>query len=208
MPITKTMLGDVEIPEQPAPKVGGSAKKDQALKLLEQGKTVQEVAATVGVSTSTVYEWRKLVPQVPSAPTTKPHPKKAEPKPVPAAKSKTLESTVCEFCGKTLSRGSSVEKGCGDVCESKRKHLPAGVTIEQHYRSLTVPEIPKGWMLFSQAVREAMAAGMSGHRFIQICGGDRHITPPLNEHFRVVFVKGKRYISPTALKHLDEGRKR
>jgi hypothetical protein len=111
--------------------------------------------------------------------------------------------TTCQFCGKSLSRPDSVSQGCGDICASKRKLLPVGVTLEQHYEVLQEVVVPEGFILLRDAIQVAREKGCSGYRFIQACGGDRMLHSPFNANFRVVFVLRKRYISEKALADLQ-----
>ena len=115
---------------------------------------------------------------------------------------KPAMSATCSVCGKPLTRPASVSQGHGDICDAKVKLLPAGVTLADHYGNLTEAEVPEGFVLLKEAIAQARTKGCSGYRFIQACGGDRMLRPPFNEHFKVVFVQGKRYVSRLALQDL------
>jgi hypothetical protein len=126
-------------------------------------------------------------------------PKKAATKAAPKKAGAGLGSPTCSICGKLLTRPDSMKSGMGDVCAGHIKQLPAGTTLEQHYAKITMKEVPEGWIPLAEAIVAASKKGVSGYRFLQVCGGDRLITAPLSKEFKVVFVRGKRYISKLAL---------
>lgn len=143
--------------------------------------------------------------------------KKSTPKPAPKAKAKPQaakqpakaarsrsDEAICSMCGKPLSRHTSVEAGMGDICRMKLSWLPKGVTLEQHYERITVNDVPDGFIKFADAYAKAREKGTSGYRFIQAIGGDRMIRKPINSNFKVVIVKGVRYINRDSLKHLSD----
>jgi hypothetical protein len=140
----------------------------------------------------------------------KPSPKPVVKKEAPKEASKQAKGAmtkVCSFCGKPLSRHSSVEAGMGDVCNSKHKLLPAGMTIENYRSGLTEVDVPDGWIKLKEAIAKAKTKGVSGYRFLQACGGDRMLRKPLNKVFKVIYVDGARYIDSDCLKHLAELKK-
>lgn len=111
---------------------------------------------------------------------------------------------TCSFCGKPLTRPSSVSQGMGDFCAHSKGMLPAGVTRDEHIETLTVTELPKGYMKLGDAYHAARKAGFSGSRFMQACGGNGQLRKPLNEHFKFVFYKNTRYVPETVLKHFKD----
>lgn len=134
----------------------------------------------------------------PTAPTKKVQDKQTE---------KGANTSICSFCGKPLSRHSSVEQGMGDTCASKIKLLPKGTTIEEHYAGLTVPTLPAGYIKLKDAIAAARKKGISGYRFLQAIGGDRMLRPPLNSNFKTVLHNRTRYVNGNCLKHLDDLKK-
>lgn len=128
---------------------------------------------------------------------------KAATKAAPTTVAPVPTVATCSVCGKPLTRPASAAQGQGDICAAKVKLLPAGETMADHYETLSVVEVPEGFMLLKEAIALARTKGCSGYRFIQACGGDRMLRPPFNEHFKVVFVQGKRYVSRQSLKDLE-----
>lgn len=124
--------------------------------------------------------------------------------PVPGTFVREDGTVCCGICKKPLTRGKSIEQGMGDVCAHKIALLAPGATLEKHYASKTVTELPPGYVKFMDAAKVAKAFGISGYRFLQVCGGDRHIRPALNKHFEVIFFEGKRYIPASYDMHLKE----
>ena len=114
-------------------------------------------------------------------------------------------SATCTFCGKPLSRHTSVANGMGDVCAAKQKLLPAGMTLQDHYLTMTVLDQPdpKNYMPIKEAFVAASKKGISNYRMIIAYGGDRMLRPPLNEHFKLVIYKGRKYIPKSFLQNLD-----
>jgi hypothetical protein len=125
-----------------------------------------------------------------------------EEEPIPAVALSFVDASICSVCGRPLSRPSSAQKGIGDICEAKMKLLPAGVTLADHYALLQEVDVPDGFILLRDAIEQAKEKGCSGYRFIQACGGDRALHAPFNEHFKVVYVMGKRYVSSLSLQDL------
>ena len=121
------------------------------------------------------------------------------------------KSVHCEICGKPLTRSESMNAGVGDVCAHKLGKLAAGVTLEDHIQSHTVAELPEGYIKVKDAHAELMRTkkkhGISGYRFNQGYGGNSLMMEPVNEHFRVVFYKGARWIPASCLNHLEDLRK-
>ena len=122
---------------------------------------------------------------------------------VKSASASTVAATTCRICGKPLTRLSSIAQGQGDICASKIKLLPAGVTLASHYEALQEVDVPEGFILLRDAIAQAREKDCSGYRFIQACGGDRMLRLPFNPNFKVVFVRGKRYVSRLALQDLE-----
>jgi hypothetical protein len=113
-------------------------------------------------------------------------------------------TAVCSLCGKTLTRGTSIENGMGPDCAAKIKLLPAGTTMEDHYEKLTATEVPEGYIKLRDAYKKLKEKGISAYRLTQAIGGDRMLRKPLNSHFKVVFVNHVRYINGEALKNWKE----
>ena len=111
----------------------------------------------------------------------------------------------CRVCGKALTRQSSILAGIGDLCRKTEDSLPKG-GLAEHYAKVRVDKIPEGWIILTKALAAANKAGISNYRFIQACGGDRAIRPPLHPSFRLVYVQNTRYISKECLEHLEEAR--
>lgn len=129
--------------------------------------------------------------------------KPAKAKAAPAAK-KAHKEGVCSICGKPLSQASSVEAGMGDICQHKVSLLPSGMDMAQYRASLTTEELPKGAVKLRIAVDEAHKLGIGRSRFLKAVGGDRHLLPPLNDHFKTTYHKGARYLPGSVLKHLTD----
>lgn len=126
----------------------------------------------------------------------------------PITKKEFLQpATTCKFCGKPLTRQSSIVQGMGDVCDAHHQEL-RGKTLTEHYSDKTFSEAPdlSVWMRLDAAIKIAAEHGISGHRFMQVCGGDRAIRKPLLPVFEIRFYKHVRYIRKECLKHLDEAR--
>lgn len=111
---------------------------------------------------------------------------------------------ACSFCGKPLTKPSSVAQGMGDYCAHNKGALPGGVTREEHIANLTVTELPKDYIPVGKVAKAALEAGYSGSRLKWAQGGSGGIRPPLNEHFKIVFFKGKKYMPASSLKHFKD----
>lgn len=111
---------------------------------------------------------------------------------------------VCSVCGKPLSRHSSVQNGMGDVCAEKTgiAQSMGYETVSEHYDSLKVEELPKGYMKLRDAVDFAKKNGVSGYAMQKAWGGNRMLGEPLNKDFKVIVFKNARYIPVTFKKHL------
>lgn len=111
---------------------------------------------------------------------------------------------ICSFCGKPLSRHSSVENGMGDVCASK-KALLKGKSLEDHMASMTVYDEPGDkYISVKKAIEIARKKGISGYRVLIAMGGDRMLRKPFNSHFQVVIYKGQRYLPKSFQNHLKD----
>lgn len=128
--------------------------------------------------------------------------KAAAKKPVVEQKGFTV-AVSCSICGKPLTRPDSIAQGHGDICDAKVKLLPSGTTMAEHYTTLQAQEVPQGFLLLKDVIQQARVKGCSGYRFMQACGKDRLLRPPFNKNFKVVFVKGKRYVSRLSLGDLS-----
>lgn len=167
----------------------------KATRLAEQGRAKKAASTSaVGLHPKVVANMKKIARKA-----AKPIKKAAAPK----AK-KSSESGACSICGKPLSRHTSVTNGMGDTCANKVKMLPKGMTMEDHYESIWMDDLPEGWIKLADAITKAKAKGYTGHRFIQAVGGDRMLRKPINKFFTVKFYKGARYISKDCLAHLKD----
>lgn len=110
----------------------------------------------------------------------------------------------CSVCGKPLSKDSSQAQGMGDICAGKHALLPAGMTMHDYKQSLSQDEVPAGWIKLQQVYAETKKQHISRGRFLRAVGGDRHLLPPTDPVFKVIYVKGVRYMSGKALKALDK----
>lgn len=128
-------------------------------------------------------------------------------KPEPEKGNKPMYGT-CSFCGKPLTRPSSVAQGMGDFCAHNKGLLPAGVTREDHIATMTVLEEPKDSIKLRDAFEAARKAGYSAHRLMQAAGGNGGLRKPLNEHFQLTFYKNVRYLPKSVLKHFKDLEKR
>lgn len=183
----------VEPAADPKPAV---RRKPKPYEVLKQYQAKDRVAKDEKTAVKKVAKPAKKV----AAKVAKPIAKKAV---KPAAKSSTKSGT-CSFCGKPLSRHTSVENGMGDTCAAKKKLL-GGKSLEEHYESLAVTAVPAGYIKLTEAVKKVRAGGkVSAHRFVQATGGDRCLRPALNKHFNVVMFKGARYVNGESLKNLAE----
>lgn len=157
---------------------------------------------------------RKATRKAAKQPKTAPK-RSAKPKPVDkdASSAKNSADTHCSICGRALSKPTSTDQGMGDVCAGRHQKLNAlGVdSMQEHLENNTVLELPDGYMKVKDAHAEVIRTkknhGISGHRFIQAFGGNGLLLPPFNEHFKVVFYKGTRYIPASCLNYLDDLRK-
>jgi RNA polymerase-binding transcription factor DksA len=213
---TKSVIGDVEIPEapemsKPIPGTPEDTRKlsrymrnkleaERLAKHVEAKKAAKRASKTgskpdgkLSKRAYKVAQHKAAVKQILN--------KKQEPE---AEKGGGSLYGACSFCGKPLTRPSSIAQGMGDFCAHNKGALPAGVSRDEHIASLTVTELPKDYVLLGEVYRAAIKAGYSGSRVIRATGGNGGIRPPLNEHFKIVFYKAKRYISSSALKHLKD----
>ena len=92
----------------------------------------------------------------------------------------------------------------GDVCAHNQGALPSGVSRADYVASLTVTELPPHYVQLKEVFAAAKKAGISLNRVMRASGGHGGIRPPLNEHFRSIFCKAKRYLPSSALKHLAD----
>lgn len=120
------------------------------------------------------------------------------------SKSSRSGSDTCGFCGKPLSRHTSVQAGMGDVCQAKQKMLPKGTTLSDHYEGITKTSVPDGYIKLKDAIEFFNKKGISTYRVLQAIGGDRMIRKPVNGNFKVVLVKGVRYINGASKSHWNE----
>lgn len=70
---------------------------------------------------------------------------------------------------------------------------------EERLATLTVEEVPDGWLPMSEIVKKATAAGIKISRICSAMGGDRAFSEPWDPIFKVVYVKGRKYGSPLIL---------
>lgn len=170
--------------------------KEEALQDAEVLKKQEEVGTTITVATRM---GKLVIPPVPAK-----LPVAEQPK---VEQELLLSASKCAFCGKPLTRQSSIQHGMGDVCEQHRSILGAQ-TLQEHYAEVSMQEQPdeKIWMRLDKAILAAAKAGISGHRFMQVCGGDRALRQPLLPVFEIRFYRHTRYIRKEALQHLEEAR--
>ena len=213
MTATKSVLGNVEIPQAPeiVKPIPGTPADTQKLSRYMRNKLEAERLAKV-------VEARKAAKSKTPRKASKPDGKLTQREHKLAVHKAAVKQILnkepekgsgslfgaCSYCGKPLTRPSSVAQGMGDFCAHNKGALPSGVSREEHIISLTVTELPKGYVLLKTVYLAARAAGYSGSRLIQATGGNGGIRPALNEHFKIVFFKAKRYMPGSALKHLAD----
>ena len=215
MTATKSVLGNVEIPEAPeqVKPIPGTPADTQKLSRYMRNKMEAERLSKVVAERKAAKSKTPRKPSKPDGKLSKREHKLAVHK---AAVKQILKDKqepekgggsvfgACSYCGKPLTRPSSVAQGMGDFCAHNKGALPSGVSREEHIAGLTVTELPKGYVLLKTVYLAAREAGYSGSRLIQATGGNGGIRPALNEHFKIVFFKAKRYMPGSALKHLAD----
>jgi len=209
---TNSVLGNVEIPEAPAVETKGKTLVSKPLSRymknkLEQAKlsehTVAKQAAKRAVRKGSKPDG-KLSKRAHKVAVHTAAVKLILKQDKPENERSGSNYGACSFCGKPLTRPSSIAQGMGDFCAHNKGALPGGMSREKHIASLTVTELPKGYVLLKEVYLAARKAGYAGSRLIQATGGNGGIRPPLNEHFKIVFFKAKRYMPGSALKHLAD----
>lgn len=65
--------------------------------------------------------------------------------------------------------------------------------------SMTVKDIPEGYLIMSEIVKQARAAGIKTSRICSAMGGDRAMNEPWDQVFKVVYVGGRKYGSKEIL---------
>ena len=115
------------------------------------------------------------------------------------------ETSICSRCGKPLSAPDSVANGMGAVCRGHSAYL-AGITLREHYASVSIAELPDDMIPISQVIRAAREIGISKARMLVVMGGDRALRKPLLPVFQVYYYKRYRYLHKEVLEHLEEAR--
>ena len=108
----------------------------------------------------------------------------------------TNEFVKCQHCGKKVTREEAVELESGSYCQHLRD---AGYTTESlaaHRASLTVEEIPDGWIKVAALHKKLQKEGIPVARMVRAFGGDRALDGPLHPKFKVVYVGRARYLDP------------
>lgn len=212
MSATNSVLGNVEIPEAPTlsktvatpsskPLSRYMKNKLEAQKLAEHAKAKRKAKTAVrkGSKPDGKLSKRDHKVAVHKAAVKQILSKKQEPE-----KGGGSMYGACSFCGKPLTKPSSVAQGMGDYCAHNKGALPNGVTREEHIASLTVTELPKDHILLKEVEQAAQKQGIARTRVLRAAGGNGGLHKPLNEHFKLVFFKGKRYLPGSVLKHLKD----
>lgn len=117
----------------------------------------------------------------------------------------------CKYCGKTLVREASQERGDGDRCEHVQN---MGIDWAAHYQAQSVPVPPEGYIKVADAHKRLVELGFTISSFVKAFGGDRNLEPPVDPLFKCVYVGKTRWINgailtPTGLLFLkpSSGRK-
>jgi len=110
---------------------------------------------------------------------------------------------TCSRCGKRITDPKSIELGMGPTCRRRTMWLK-GKTLEEHYASITLEEVPEDYIRLSALIEAANKIGISSHRILQACGGDRALRNPEHPFFQVYYRKNRRYVSKKALEHLQK----
>jgi hypothetical protein len=195
LPETGSPAPKVSTPQEAAPKAPSRKRKE---KPYNQLKTVTAHADNKKAAKKIVKAGKKepVIKKAPAKKIVKASPKKVS-KPEPSSSS-GAKAANCSFCGKPLSRHSSVVNGMGDVCAKKRTLL-GGKSLAEHRESMIVTELPEGFIHLREAARIANKKGVTTYQFLIAIGGNGAVRPPLNADFKIVFFKNTRYISKKAV---------
>lgn len=139
--------------------------------------------------------------------TVAPIPETDEPKKEETAEQVVLSGpqAVCSRCGKPLYTSKSVSQGMGDICAGHARIL-GSVSFEEHYRGLSLPELPPDWIPLAEWFAYGKSVGITAHRLMQAAGGDRAIRKPLHPSFQIMYYKHHRYVHRSALEFIEEAR--
>ena len=92
---------------------------------------------------------------------------------------------VCQYCGKTITKGKTVAAGCGSRCATIAKQFSTPAKMQAHYKRITVAVIPKGFITVGsldktvKAKRHAVA-GLTITKMVNAIGKDRGNLPPIH----------------------------
>lgn len=86
--------------------------------------------------------------------------------------------------------------------EPKPPRFSKGWTVEswqKHLASMTRAAVPEGWLNMAVVCKKANEVGIKTSRLVAACGGDRAGDDLWNPVFEVVYVGGRKFLSPDVL---------
>ena len=102
------------------------------------------------------------------------------------AVSKTQPPAVkitCQYCGKTLTKGATIDNGCGTRCATIAKQFAKTGSMQAHYKRISIAIMPAGFITVGALDKVVKAqkhkvAGLTITKMVNAMGKDRGNLPP------------------------------